>query len=987
MKVFIHHNLLICAIIVFSTLGLGSCSDDEPQIAPQPIEDDFAGSQREIILSDGLEDFHQQNYQCVIATEDGTIITRSGTHRRVSNSATLTLDTGLRAGTYRLLYLKTPEVEGNDTTWVEYGLGCRIKVDDTGAEVLDTYNPTLQMYGEGSANSPYVISCSDHLKKLRNITNDGRDNAKITADTYFSQEADIDMHAASKTSDGASGWMPIGNMPNYPFRGVYKGNGHQIQRLWINRPYSAGVGLFGYVENAEFDDLHIVNPDVKGTFAVGTIAGAAVTEGDRRCSSAFFNCSTTGGSVACDDGSVAVGGLVGEVDKGSLITFDGCENKHTKVSGSYGIGGIVGVGALQSSAAITDCTNTGSITSHYTGCGGLAGVTDTLEVTNSSNSGDILGSTKYSSPDGENAGFGTGGLVGGTGMSYIYTSVNEGSVKGHTGVGGLVGSTRVSTEEGLYNNCMVYASYNTGEVSGQTSVGGICGEAQFGASGVYNTGTVTGEASDCHVGGIVGNTSITSIFNTINIGKVCGKNVHAAGGLVGKTTWGSIHASQNMGDIDVSADYAGGIAGLAGNYTVMNYCANTAKVSNSGNGPTGGIVGEIGDPREWEPLDIANCVIGSLECVLGALGPVMAVTGEALEATESTLAIIKFLKELHFVIEIGETLLDAGTIAYDLYVRFYSTYGMIAGENYQAHMSEIEGCMKDNETAVINNLKEIRTAYAFANSSFSSSLNSKAISPYMDNVGKVVEFGQTSENNSKQINYNMNKAREERFEDVESSKLAIEITHKVISGVCLIVSIASMLAAPFTGGTSLGLTVLAAGTVSSITGGANAIIESCDAYKANVVVVSQCANMGNIVADNSDKVGGIAGHFQQFCYMNDCLNVGAYAGSSSNNSGIVDRADALSEVINCLNVGSNWGSNICRSSHFDCVFTHNYYFKELNGNAGNGDSLDKDALARKSSFDGWSFSGDLPLWSLTEEAGYFPIPLKSEMQETAKEIK
>lgn len=110
---------------------------------------------------------------------------------------------------------------------------------------------------------------------------------------------------------------------------------------------------------------------------------------------------------------------------------------------------------------------------------------------------------------------------------------------------------------------------------------------------------------------------------------------------------------------------------------------------------------------------------------------------------------------------------------------------------------------------------------------------------------------------------------------------------------CLVVSAASFVASIFTGGSTLGIAVLAAGAVATTAGGANAIVETCTDYKANIVVVSQCANLGTIKADNADRVGGIAGHFQQYCYMADCLNAGYYGGTSDNNSGIVDCADVI----------------------------------------------------------------------------------------------
>ena len=115
--------------VTIALMSLQGCSDDEPIPTPSPADDAYIGDLREISIVEALDDFHQAIFKCAIQAPDGTVITRTGTHQRIEGCARLTLDRGLCAGTYRLLYLLTPEVEGNDTIWVEYGLGCRVKLD------------------------------------------------------------------------------------------------------------------------------------------------------------------------------------------------------------------------------------------------------------------------------------------------------------------------------------------------------------------------------------------------------------------------------------------------------------------------------------------------------------------------------------------------------------------------------------------------------------------------------------------------------------------------------------------------------------------------------------------------------------------------------------------------------------------------------------------------------------------------------------------
>ena len=142
----------------------------------------------------------------------------------------------------------------------------------------------------------------------------------------------------------------------------------------------------------------------------------------------------------------------------------------------------------------------------------------------------------------------------------------------------------------------------------------------------------------------------------MNTGKVSGNNSESAGGVVGKVTWGAFFASQNFGDLDVNANYAGGIIGLAGNYTMINYCGNMGYILNK----------EPVRPEDWSERSairgngqaeaIASCVIGSVECMLGILGPVIGVTGSALETAATTGE--KIFKGIVHVLHVGETVAD-----------------------------------------------------------------------------------------------------------------------------------------------------------------------------------------------------------------------------------------------------------------------------------------------------------------------------------------
>lgn len=342
---FIFHLCCICGLL------LTGCSDDESggsTLVPSG-EDSFVGDSRIVRLTEETEDFRSNTFKCDILAENGTIITRRGDHVRLGQESTLTFETGLKPGIYRLLCLKTPEVEDGDTTWVEFGLGCQVEITAAdSARILDVYSKAMKLCGSGTEEDPFIISSYDHFKRLRDVANDQVKNNLLFSNTHFLQTNDIDMDRASWDSDHEAGWLPIGNLSNNPFRGIYDGDGHKVKNLWSFRGNSAGVGLFGFVENSVFKNVKMENARVEGNYAVGSLIGGSVTAGDKRGKTGLFNCITTDGYIKASAGSVGIGGLVGVVDMYGLLNLYACVNESTSVSGSYAIGGLLGAGSLYS---------------------------------------------------------------------------------------------------------------------------------------------------------------------------------------------------------------------------------------------------------------------------------------------------------------------------------------------------------------------------------------------------------------------------------------------------------------------------------------------------------------------------------------------------------------------------------------------------------------------------------------------------------------
>ncbi len=330
---------------------------------------------------------------------------------------------------------------------------------------------------------------------------DGCTGFELTTDLDFdtNQDGVIDSQDDywNANTEG-EGWLPIGNTSDF-FSATFQGNGHAIRNLYINRPNSNFIGLFGVVWSAKIDALSLTGSlmSVTGDSYVGSLAG------DSRGFSKIKNSFNTGPVM----GEAKVGGLLGEASYCDIIN-------------SFNTGSVQG------------SENTG----------GLLGDASSCDIIGSFNSGSVLGADD------------TGGLVGYSVRGKISASSNTGSVQGANYTGGLVGRFHVSDSQ-------VIGSFNTGSVQGISSVGGLIGydssDSQIGSS--FNTGSVMAESSS--VGGLIGYSFWSSqISASFNSGTVHGTSM--VGGLLGAAYLGpDINASFNVGAVSASS-YVGGLVGL-----------------------------------------------------------------------------------------------------------------------------------------------------------------------------------------------------------------------------------------------------------------------------------------------------------------------------------------------------------------------------------------------------------------------------------------
>ena len=390
--------------------------------------------------------------------------------------------------------------------------------------------------GDGVADNPSDESAYMAAFGALSPPAEGWGGYKLTSDIDFSGTiwgADCPSGGCLErdgTEDGASatvGWDMIGDYGGFfggnAFIATFDGNGYTIRGLYINRPSTSGVGLFGYVVGSltELRNVQLEDVSVSGRGPVGGLVGT--NEG-----SAIRNSYVTG-AVSGELGTY-VGGLVGR-------GIDGFISSSYSTSSVYGKGNYVG---------------------------GLVG-----EGLNNT----IIGS--YATGNVRSDGGQVGGLVGWSHDSMVTHCYATGEVEGSTSVGGLIGR----------NVHVVVACYATGDViSDGDNVGGLVGYNEGSVTACYAIGNVDGKIGS--VGGLVGHNegSVTACYA---IGKVRGLGNYAGGLVGRSGSGAMISASYAVGDVSGASpsDRVGGLVG-SGDDITDSYYTSESTISNTNSGGT-----------------------------------------------------------------------------------------------------------------------------------------------------------------------------------------------------------------------------------------------------------------------------------------------------------------------------------------------------------------------------------------------------------------
>ncbi|MCB0387017.1 MAG: hypothetical protein KDD43_16605, partial [Bdellovibrionales bacterium] len=128
--------------------------------------------------------------------------------------------------------------------------------------------------GDGTEVAPYVITDVTQLQEMN-----------LDLEAHYVLGNNIDASETASWNEG-EGFRPVGTFGK-SFSGSLDGKGYQIQDLFINRPLSDNVGLFGYTEGATLDNVGIDGGSCSGDDYVGGLVGNNVSTRISHCHSAI----------------------------------------------------------------------------------------------------------------------------------------------------------------------------------------------------------------------------------------------------------------------------------------------------------------------------------------------------------------------------------------------------------------------------------------------------------------------------------------------------------------------------------------------------------------------------------------------------------------------------------------------------------------------------------------------------------------------------
>ncbi len=233
--------------------------------------------------------------------------------------------------------------------------------------------------GSGTSTSPYQITTCVQLQEAGSF---------VTSSYVLLNDIDC---SDTINWNGGAGFMPIGTSSANRYAGNFNGNGHQVTGLFINRPATNGIGLFGYTATtANIYRVGVAGATFTGAASVGGLVGS--NTGTTTESYAIADITTTvnnaGGSAAGlmgdSTGNVSNCYARGTVNGGpnsflsGLISYSVAPSIITNCFSASVVNRVNGNGSIASSNGVTnnvfwDMNVSGQVSS----AGGAVGTTTT----------------------------------------------------------------------------------------------------------------------------------------------------------------------------------------------------------------------------------------------------------------------------------------------------------------------------------------------------------------------------------------------------------------------------------------------------------------------------------------------------------------------------------------------------------------------------------------------------------------------------------
>lgn len=383
----------------------------------------------------------------------------------------------------------------------------------------DGKSVSTSLQGSGTEEDPFLVTSGADLAYIRDVVNAAGAVAPNFSGKYFKMTQSIDLGGHELCIGAYPGWTE-----RKGFFGFFDGNHCTVRGI------KASGSLFGTIETGWLKNLSAYGV-VSGGGTVGGIVGYVANGGVLENLTSYVTVS----------GTDTLGGIVGNAEN-QASTVTGCVNYGNVTGTSWIVAGIAGSGGH----IVTGCVNYGNITSTNDCVGGIAGSTkNTGSITDCYNYGTITARGKAGGIVGQankpvtgcvnygdiNGTWALGGIVGfiaTDATASITDCVNYGNVSAtSTGIGGIFGilyNSATATGNVTINGCV-----NNGSVSGTWGVGGIAGDTPGEISNCINNGTLNAKGD---LGGIVGK-AYGIVTECTNNGAVVGTQANI-GGIVGR---------------------------------------------------------------------------------------------------------------------------------------------------------------------------------------------------------------------------------------------------------------------------------------------------------------------------------------------------------------------------------------------------------------------------------------------------------------------